>query len=295
MTTPKHQTPENTMTLPTPESTILGPKILLLGDSGTGKTYSLRTLVDAGLEVFIVFTENGQEVLADTDPDQVHWAYTPPAPPSFVEMAKMAKLVNTLSLKALSELTDSNRTRYGQFYEILTLLSDFRCERTQKSFGPIDDFGPGRVIVIDSLSGLSLAAMNLVVGGRPVRSQADWQIAMNILEQLLNKLCFLQCSAVVTSHVEREVDEVLGGTSIMASTLGRKLAPKIPRFFSDVVNTQRNGNKFVWATDTSGMTLKSRNLPISGNLPPTFQSIFTAWTKRGGVLSPTLLQHTEET
>jgi predicted ATPase len=38
---------------------------MLLGASGSGKTYSIRTLLDAGLEVFVLFTEPGMEVLAD--------------------------------------------------------------------------------------------------------------------------------------------------------------------------------------------------------------------------------------
>jgi hypothetical protein len=268
-------------------SAIPGPKILLMGESGSGKTYSIRTLVDAGLEVFILFTENGQETIGDTDPDQVHWTYLPPAPPSFDDMLKMAKLVNSLSLKALSELQDTARSKHNQFYQMLSALTDFPCERTGKSFGPVDSFGPGRALVVDSLSGLSLAAMSLVVGGKPVRSQADWQIAMNMLESFLNKLCFLQATVVVTSHIEREVDEVAGGTAIMASTLGRKLAPKIPRFFSDTIHAQRSGSKFYWATDTNGMSLKSRNLPISGNLPPDFSTIIESWTSHGGILTPT--------
>ena len=273
---------------PPTSSPLPGPKVLIMGESGTGKTYSIRTLAEAGLEVFVLFTENGQETLGDTDPAQVHWTYIPPAPPSFGEMLQMAKLVNTLSLKALSDHQDNTRSKHNQFYQMLSALTDFKCERTGESFGPVDSFGPGRALVIDSLSGLSLAAMSLVVGGRPVRSQADWQIAMNMLEGFLNKLCFLQSTVVVTSHVEREVDEVSGGTSIMASTLGRKLAPKIPRFFSDTIHAQRSGGKFFWATDTNGMSLKTRNLPIGGNIPPTFTQIISTWQSRGGILTKEL-------
>jgi hypothetical protein len=41
-----------------------------MGASGTGKTHSIRTLVDAGLEVFVLFTEPGMEVLADVPADK---------------------------------------------------------------------------------------------------------------------------------------------------------------------------------------------------------------------------------
>ena len=50
------------------DSTALsGPKIALLGDSGTGKTYCLGTLADwcqkHQKEMFVLFTENSTETL----------------------------------------------------------------------------------------------------------------------------------------------------------------------------------------------------------------------------------------
>ena len=46
---------------------LIGPKVLLMGEGGTGKTHSLGTLVDwcaaNNLEVFALFTENGRETL----------------------------------------------------------------------------------------------------------------------------------------------------------------------------------------------------------------------------------------
>ena len=48
-------------------ATLQGPKILLEGPSGTGKTYALAKLVEWAaknkIEVFILFTENGLETL----------------------------------------------------------------------------------------------------------------------------------------------------------------------------------------------------------------------------------------
>ena len=66
----------------------------------------------------------------------------------------------------------------------------------------------------------------------------------------------------------------------MASTLGRKLAPRLPRFFDDVVHCKREGNKFTWATDTVNIDLKARNLPLSGGLAPSFTQIITAWRSK---------------
>jgi hypothetical protein len=123
-------------------------------------------------------------------------------------------------------------------------------------------------------------AMNLVTGSKPVKSMADWGVAIDNLERLIVKLCVdTKCHFVLLAHLEREVDEVTGGTSLMASTLGRKLAPKLPRFFSDVVQAKRNVDKFVWSTAASNVDLKARNLPIADNLDPSFKAILTSWKK----------------
>ena len=68
-----------------PKSPLAGVNILVEGPTGTGKTTSLKTLADAGLEVFVLFTESGLESFAgimakpqheDDDDASPNWAYT---------------------------------------------------------------------------------------------------------------------------------------------------------------------------------------------------------------------------
>jgi hypothetical protein len=128
-------------------------------------------------------------------------------------------------------------------------------------------------------------AMNLVVGSKPVKSQADWGVAQDNLERLIQKLCIdTQCHFILIAHAEREVDEVAGGSKIMAATLGKKLAPRLPRFFSDVVLADRQGTKFTWSTAVAGADLKARNLPVADGLAPSFSQIIASWKSRGGVI-----------
>jgi len=256
---------------------------MLLGASGSGKTYSIRTLLDAGLEVFVLFTEPGMEVLADTDPTRLHWHYVPPASPDFEAMIDSATKINRMSLKMLSEMSDINKSKYTEFIQILTSLSNFTCDRTGQSYGSVDSWGPNRVLVVDSLTGLSIAAMNLVTGSKPVKSMADWGMSMDNLERLITKLCVdTKCHFVMIAHLERETDEVTGGTTLMASTLGKKLAPKLPRFFSEVIHVKHSDGKFVWSTSTSNVDTKTRKLELSAILPPSFKPIIAAWEKDNG-------------
>lgn len=262
-------------------SAVPGINVMLCGSSGSGKTHAIRTLVDAGLEVFVLFTEPGMEVLADVPVEKLHWRYVAPVSVSFSDMVASAEKINQMSFEALAKLPDINKRKYTEFIDVLNTLCNFTCDRTGQSYGAVDDWDSSRVFVLDSLTGLSLMAMNLVTGSKPVKSMADWGVAISNLENLLTKLCVdTKCHFVLTSHLERETDEVTGGTSLMASTLGRKLAPKLPRFFSDVIHVKRNADKFVWSTATSNVDLKARNLAIADNIQPTFAPLIANWKKR---------------
>jgi hypothetical protein len=263
----------------TPETQeVPGVNVLLLGSSGCGKTTAIQTLLDAGLEVFVLFTEPGMEVLAHTDPERLHWNYVKPASPSFSDIADSAKKINTLTYELLSKLPGVNKTKYGNFIEMVNCMADFHCQRTGKNYGCVEDWGSDKAFVIDSLSGLSIAALNLVVGSKPVKAQGEWGVAMDNLERLIIKLCMdTQCVFVMTAHLERETDEISQGTMLMPSTLGKKLSPKIGRFFSDVVHVIRRVDKFHWSTISNNVELKARNLPLKDDLPPTFVPIIKKW------------------
>ena len=274
------------------DESLPGTNTLLMGGAGTGKTTAIGTAVDAGLEVFYLGLESGRESLQGywTDrglpvPPNLHWHMLSGASVSFQEMTVMAEQVNTYSLEMLSKVTDPKRNQHNQFIKVLRALHNFEDDRTRQQFGDVSTWGPGRAICIDGLTGLNRAAMSLTVGGKPVRSQSDWQIAQNVLENLLRKLCDdCRCHFMLLAHIDREVDPVVGGTKIMCSTLGKALAPKVPSMFSDVILTCREGAKWTWDTSNAMADLKTRNLPIQAGLKPDFGQIIAKWQSRGGKL-----------
>lgn len=272
--------------------TAAGFNVLLMGPAGTGKTHSIGTLVDTGLEVFYLALENGIESLlgyyADANkplPDNLHWHVLQSPTAGFAEMEATARQINTMSFESLTKLSDSNRGKYNQFVSLLTALNNFPDDRTGKSFGPVNLWDSTKVIVIDGMTGLGRCALSMVVGGKPVRSQADWGIAQDQLEKVIQKLCDgCPCHFVLLAHVEREVDQVLGGTKLMLSTLGRALGPKIPAMFSDVILAVRQGDKWTWDTSNPMADVKTRNLPIKADNAPTFASIYAKWKTRTNLI-----------
>jgi hypothetical protein len=269
--------------------TLAGVNVLLMGPAGSGKTHSIGTLVDAGLEVFYLALEPGLESLLGyykdnkkSIPDNLHWHTLKAPSTSFSTLMESAKLVNTMSMDSLAKMQDPNRSKHNQFIALFEALCNFPDDKTGKKFGDVGEWGTDRALVIDGMTGLGRAAMALVIGGKAMRSQADWGMAQDQLEKILRKFTDdCKCHFILLSHVERETDPVLGGTKIMASTLGKALAPKIAPMFSDVILTVRDGTKWTWDTSNSMADLKTRNLPIAIGLPQNFGAIIAKWKARG--------------
>ncbi len=274
-----------------PPYALPGVNVLLMGPSGTGKTHSIGTLVDQGIEVFYLAMESGMESLLGywTDngkpiPQNLHWHKLVAPAADFGQMIANAKNINMLNLDALAKMADPNKSKHNQFISLLEALNNFPDDRTGEKYGPVNQWDQSRVLVIDGATGISQCAMALVVGGKAVRNQSDWGIAQDQVEKLVRMLCDnCLCHFVLLAHVERETDAVLGGVKLMVSTLGKALAPKLPAMFSDVILAERQGDKWSWNTASPMADVKTRNLGIRSDIPPSFEQILTKWTARNSV------------
>lgn len=278
-------------TAPTPKSALPGPRVMLMGPSGTGKTHSVGTLVDQGLEVVYFAYEAGAEALLGyfTDagkpvPPNLHICTVKAPSASFLEMADNVKAVSQLSYDTLKKQVDPSKSKYNQLEQFLRSFNDVTTD-SGKKLGAVSSWSPKYALVIDGLTGLCDSAMKACIGGKFDRDQKDWGLAQNIIEGILRKITSeAQCMFVLISHVERETDPTGGGLKLMASALGKALAPKLPAMFSDVILTKRVGREFFWDTEDPTADLKSRNLPITAKNTPDFKLILDKWKSRGGVI-----------
>lgn len=268
------------------------PSVLLAGPTGTGKTTSLATLAKAGIETFVITTEpGGAESLIDgcerigAPLDKMHWASCPPASAGWNAFDDLISKISMMDQKGISDIRDLGKAdARPAAMRLLGHLKDFSCERTNQNYGSFTSWDHTRCLVVDSLTGLSMIGFALTVGYKPTANPGEWGIAQNFIHSLLVKInADRKCFFVLTAHVEKESDELTGVKKLMVSTIGAKLAPKIPPFFSEVVLTSRN--PFQWSTLDSGMDLKNRALPVSAKLEPDFKLVVDAYRRRLGKVS----------
>ena len=286
------------MTDPSP-LTLLGPKILLEGDSGSGKTYAIGTIVDwaakNGHNVRCLFTENGLETLLG------YWRDPPPSagrapsePPAclawhvvrtpalgLAALTDAATKVGLMSYEALTKMTDPARAANNPYEKILKALADFPDDRMGTKLGNIGNWTAKDILVIDSLSELANACMKMVIGNKPTAAPPDFGVGQNNLMNLLRY--FTQGFAptvVITAHMQRQTNEITGGISLMVKAIGKAMGDDIPQLFSEVLYARREGVEWVWDTAAVGVTTKTRYLPISSKIKPDLGVIMDKWKKR---------------
>jgi hypothetical protein len=269
------------------------PSALIMGPSGSGKTASIVTQLLAGLEVFVIVTEpDGVASLLDRcfemkiPIDKLHWTTCMPASAGWAGFEQMIMSISTMDQKQLADQRDMGKKDFRPAaMKFLDALKDFPCERTGVNYGCFTDWDETRSLNIDSLTGWSFIAWGCTVGYKPTANPGEWGIGQTFISNMLLKInTDRRCYFNLIAHVEKEMDEILGIKKVMVSTLGAKLAPKIPSFFSEGILTKRtivNGQPtFTWATIDTGADLKNRALPIGANLKPDYRPIVEAYERR---------------
>ena len=273
---------------------IPGPKILLMGPGGTGKTHSLGTLCDwaqaHGKTMFVLGLDQGLEALfgyyTDRDlpiPPCLQWKWQITKPLGLKQLSLAADQVAKFSYEAITKMLDPNRSDNNAFLKILETCSKPVSDRDGKEFPSLDQWDSSMIFAVDGLSELSNAAMKMVIGSKPTASMPDYGVAQNNLMNFL-RLCAQgsRYTFVMISHVVKQKNELTGAETIQISTIGNAISSQIPPMFSDVIYTVREGDKFFWDTAAYGVETKTRSLGYRSKIPPDFSQIMDVWLKRGG-------------
>jgi hypothetical protein len=209
-------------------------KLLLIGDSGSGKTGALASLAEAGFNLRILDFDNGLDVLSNI-------LRTRPA--GALERVEFETLTDPMR-NVSGRLVPRSATVWQRTAKLLDNWSI--ANGASRDLGPVTTWGPQDVLVIDSLTMLSNAAMNLVLsmnarlGQQP--HQSDWYVGQQMIEGLLQMLYDegVGCNVIVISHITYIGDDN-GPVHGYPNTLGKALPPKVGRYFNSILQARTTG------------------------------------------------------
>ncbi len=240
-------------------------KMLFIGPSGAGKTGALASLASAGYNLRILDMDNGLDVLANVLND-------PKSPYSKDAGARVCFRTLTEKMKNVAgKVLPASATAWPQAISMLTDWKDPPGTEGAVALGPVSSWGPNDILVIDSLSMLSTAAMNFCLslnarlGQRP--HQSDWGEAQGLVEGLLQMLYSdsIKCHVIILCHI-KYIGEEGGPQTGYPNTLGQARPPKVGTYFNNALMAQTRGTgasqKRLILTNTTGIVELKNSAPL---------------------------------
>lgn len=222
-------------------------KLLLEGDSGSGKTGALTSLIAAGFTLRILDMDNGLEVLktfsaqAGLDLDKVEYR----------------TLRDEYKASASGPIISGTPKA---FVAALKMLDRWKYDDVD--LGEPSEWGPDVILVVDSLTFLSDAAFEWAQAlNANAKDPRQWYgQAQDAIEKVLALLTSpnFRTNVIVISHI-KYVDNEDGTRKGYPTAVGSALSPIIPRYFNSVAmcQTKAGGKRTLQTVATAMVDLKN--------------------------------------
>lgn len=243
-------------------------KILYIGDSSTGKTGSLVSLLQAGYDLRILDMDNGLDSL------ELHAKAIDPALLDRIDYETRRDKYSATALGA----TVKNPTAFVEATKLMTKWTDDSIP---------SEWGPQTIFVLDSLTSLGKAAFEWAKGmNQGAKDPRQWYFsAQQAIENIISMLTSeaFATNLIVISHVNyRELQD--GTVKGYASAVGSALGPTLPKYFNTLVLAEssvvgKNVRRRIKGAPTSVIDLKvpipnfSDELPLETGLATIFERI----------------------
>lgn len=228
-------------------------KMLLEGDSGSGKTGALASLAGAGYKLRILDFDNGLDSLK-----------------SYIVKDFGEAALDNVEFRSLRDERKAGATgpiingKPKAYIAALKMLDGWKYDDTD--LGDPAEWGPDCILVIDSLTFLSDAAFDHYEPLAPKGDSGKYDVravykaAQDGIESVLALLTAesFRTNVIVTSHI-RYMERPDGTTKGYPTSVGSALSPVIPRYFNTVACclTGPGGNRSIQTQATAMLDLKN--------------------------------------
>lgn len=256
-------------------------KLLLIGESGSGKTGALCSLAAAGYNLRIIDIDKGSDILVNylTSPSSPYLKQNPNVA-NHVDIVQVSDPMKSIN----GRLQPAKAVGWVKATKLLMDWSD-----GESNFGPVSSWGEKDVLVIDSLTGLSRLAlnyhlsMNTALGAMRTQNEARRDIGntQNYIRDLLELLYddSIKCNVIVISHITAvseaggipkiEDGQWQGIPSGFPSSIGRSLSPNIPKWFNNMLIATKTivGQRAVQKIATTSRIINSQAIGAKSSAP----------------------------
>lgn len=230
-------------------------KVCCASDSGSGKTGSLASLVDAGFNLRVLDFDNGLSVLKGFVKDK-------------------AKLGNVHYVDKLQDELQLVAGRVGiknapAFTRAMDALEKGGKEYWGADIPPLKDWTGRDILVLDSLTMAGRSSLMLVMkvnaAGMKNPEIQHYGVAMENIERMLQGLTSSNtpCHVIVNTHVT----SIEGDPRLYPDALGSKLPPKVGRYFDNVVGLRLTQGERKFMTVKDGMLPLKTAVPLPETIP----------------------------
>ena len=244
-------------------------KLMLYGPSGSGKTGAFAALANAGYKVRILDFDRGLDPLSTY------------VKPEFKQNVSFATCTDAMKpMGAGKPVPKGVPTAFARAMQRLDRWKD-----ADEDLGPVSSWGPDTVLGWDSLTFSGDAALRIVLArnGRSGETpyHTDYGEAMEMQERVLQLLYSdeIKCHVIVTAHFRFLEDDTASQAfdekgnllpkpqMAYPSALGKKLPPKIGRYFNTMLVTKTIGNRRVISSMPEANVMVKSPVPLPPQLP----------------------------
>lgn len=222
-------------------------KIMLIGHSGSGKTGALTSLARAGYRIRILDLDNGLDSLTNHLQDE--------------EPAALER-VDYMSFRDKFKVTPAGPTVAGAPKAFTGAVG--ALDKWEDGSVP-SEWGAKTVLVIDSLTNLGRAAFWWAKAQNPgAKEPRQWYFAaQSAIEDVIATATSeaFATNLIIMSHIDL-IEQKDGTIQGFASSIGKALGPKIPRYFNTLAALETKGQgknvqRVIRTLPTTLLTLKN--------------------------------------
>jgi AAA domain len=217
-------------------------KLVLCAESGSGKTGSLASLAAAGYKLRLLDLDNNSGILRNllTKPSSPYVKGNP---------GVLSNLESVLTFAEPRGLVGGKLgiTKAVVWSEVSAALADWKVAGGA-SLGPITSWTSEHVLVIDTFTRLSQAAMNfhLAMNGRLNQKPIlyDFGDAQQLLRYFLEIITSpeVPCNVVLSCHIDKTENKSTSQPEEYPMSIGAALGPQIATYFGSLLKIDKVGS-----------------------------------------------------